>query len=69
MSNIINDKVLEYINGYYKPLGAELAAFREDAEERRIPIILKDTEGFLSMLLKLVKPHRILEIGTAPPTR
>lgn len=65
MSNIINDKVLEYINGYYKPLGAELAAFREDAEARRIPIILKDTESFLGMLLKLVKPRRILEIGTA----
>lgn len=65
MSNIINDKVLEYINGYYKPLGAELAAFRKDAEARRIPIILKDTESFLGMLLKLVKPRRILEIGTA----
>lgn len=65
MSNIINDKVLEYINGYYKPLGAELAAFRKDAEARRIPIILKDTESFLGMLLKIVKPRRILEIGTA----
>ena len=47
MSNIVNDKVLEYINGYYKPKSAELAKFRTDAEMRKIPIILKDTERTL----------------------
>ena len=47
MSNIVNDKVLEYINGYYKPKSTELAEFRADAEMRKIPIILKDTEKTL----------------------
>ena len=65
MSNIVNDKVLEYINGYYKPKRTELAEFRADAEMRKIPIILKDTESFLGMIADLSRPKRILEIGTA----
>lgn len=65
MSNIVNDKVLEYINGYYKPKSTELAEFRADAEMRKIPIILKDTESFLGMIADLSRPKRILEIGTA----
>lgn len=65
MSNIVNDKVLEYINGYYCPKSEELGDLRKDAESRRIPVILKDTESFLGMLIMLAKPRRILEIGTA----
>lgn len=65
MSNIINDKVLDYINGYYKPLSEALGELRNTAEENRVPIILKDTETFLTSMLALSKPKRILEIGTA----
>ena len=65
MSNIINDKVLDYINGYYKPLSDELASLRAESEENRVPIILKDTETFLVSMFALSKPKKILEIGTA----
>ena len=51
--NITNDLVTEYINSFYEPLNDKLAALRVDAEEKNIPIILKETESFLNVLLKL----------------
>lgn len=63
--NITNDKVTDYINSYYKPLDEELLVFREKSEAYSIPIILRETEMYLSVMLKLLKPRRILEIGTA----
>lgn len=63
--NITSDKITDYINGFYAPLDDDLAKFRERNEEDRIPLILRETETFLSFLLMLVKPKRILEIGTA----
>lgn len=63
--NIINDKVSQYIDNIYKPLNDFLADLREDSESKRVPIILKDTELFLLNLIRMKKPTRILEIGTA----
>lgn len=63
--NILNPKVEEYLNGYYKPLNDVLSNFRADCEEKHIPIILKDTESFLRLIMAIAKPSRILEIGTA----
>ena len=63
--NITNDKVTEYINSYYKPLDETIGRFREKSEEMFIPIILKETESFLGVVLKMERPERILEIGTA----
>ena len=65
MSNITNDKVTEFINGYYTPLTEELAALRGSAEDRNIPIILRDTETLLLNIIRMIRPNRILEIGTA----
>ena len=63
--NITNDAVTRYINGFYKPVSAELSALRERAEEERVPIILRETESFLAFLLALRPPDSVLEIGTA----
>lgn len=63
--NITNDKVTEYLHSFYKPIDAELGAFREENEENGVPLILRETENYLSLLLKIVKPQHILEIGTA----
>ncbi len=65
MSNITNDKVVEFVNGYYVPLSEELAAMRAVAEERHIPIILRDTETLLLNLIRIQRPNRVLEIGSA----
>ena len=63
--NIINEQITRYIDDRYAPLSDELAGIREDAENRQIPIIRKDTETMLMALVMSIKPKRILEIGTA----
>ena len=63
--NIINEKVTQYIDGKYQSLSCAIDDIRLDAEARRIPIILKDTETMLMALVMSIKPERILEIGTA----
>ena len=63
--NITNDKVTEYINGFYEPLTADLGELRCRSEAENVPIILKETESFLRTFLGIAKPKRILEIGCA----
>jgi predicted O-methyltransferase YrrM len=63
--NIINPLVADYLDGFYQPTGGILAEIRQHAEEHHIPIITKDVERLLSVLLLSIKPEAILEIGTA----
>ncbi|MEG0662791.1 MAG: O-methyltransferase, partial [Anaerovoracaceae bacterium] len=65
MRNIINEKVRAYTDGFYRPLTPALGELRITAEEKHVPIILKDTEALMLSLLNMQKPKRILEIGTA----
>lgn len=62
---VTNDKVTEFLRGYYKPLNEDLARLRAYGEEHNVPIILKETELYLNTLLEMYKPKKILEIGTA----
>lgn len=62
---IVDPDVQAFLNQKYRPLNEKLAALREIGEKDRIPIILKETESILSILLYLKKPSKILEIGTA----
>lgn len=64
-SLIGDDKVVEYINSQYRPADKQLAALREWNESNEVPLILRETEGLLSLLLELHRPSRILEIGAA----
>ncbi|QIB69444.1 O-methyltransferase [Aminipila butyrica] len=63
--NIINEQVTAYLDGFYQPPTAELGKLRLEAEAARVPIILKDTEGLLLNLIRMKRPQRILEVGTA----
>ena len=63
--NIINEKVEAFLDDLYKPLNRELEALRKQAEDTHVPIILKDAEQLILNLLRIKKPKRILEIGTA----
>lgn len=63
--HITNPQVTEYMNGFYRAASPALAALRQQAEADDVPIILKETEDYLNTLLAMVKPRRILEIGTA----
>lgn len=62
---ITDPKVTEYINGLYRPFTPFLEELRTCAEQMNIPIILKETETLLLTLIKMKKPKKLLEIGTA----
>lgn len=63
--HITNPQVTDYINRFYQVADPQLEALRLQAEVDDVPIILKETEDYLNTLLTIVKPKRILEIGTA----
>ena len=63
--NITNSMITAYINTLYSSGNPKLKELRRFAEEKRVPIILKDTEGLLLSLLKIKKPKKLLEIGAA----
>ena len=63
--HITNPQVTEYMNRFYKAACPELEALRLQAEQDDVPIILKETEDYLNTLLTMVRPKRILEIGSA----
>lgn len=63
--NITSMQVIDYLDSLYRPLTPELGELRKQAEADYIPIILKDTERFLDVMLRLIRPKRILEFGTA----
>lgn len=64
-NRITNDEVTDFINDYYKPLSLEFDILRKYGEFHNVPIILKETENYLNTFLDLIKPKKILEIGTA----
>lgn len=63
--DITDKSVTAYIRSKYKPECDKLVPFRSVGEYEKVPIILKETEQVLSMLLDLTHPKRIFEIGTA----
>lgn len=63
--NIINPLVSEYLEELYTPINETMAELRSYAEERHIPIITRDVERLIAVLLEGCKPRFVLEIGTA----
>lgn len=61
----INEKINAFIKSFYKPVDETLYELRKENEESGIPLIMRETESFLSFVLSLVQPKQILEIGTA----
>ncbi len=62
---IVEPRIRDFLNESYEPIDGFMEEFRILGERDGVPIILKETEEFLSTLLKLKKPRKILEIGTA----
>ena len=63
--NITNDVVSDYLKGFYRPVSDSLYHLRLEAENDGVPVILRETEEFLTFLMRLVCPRNVLEIGTA----
>lgn len=62
---IVEERLVTFINSLETQNSAILEAIEKEALQSHVPIIRKETQSFLKVLLAIKKPRRILEIGTA----
>ena len=62
---IVDERLVTYINSLDKGNTAVLDQIEREALESYVPIIRKDMQNFLKLLLTVQKPMRILEVGPA----
>lgn len=62
---IVNERITAYINSLEMPGSAICEEIKKEALADRVPIIRSETASLLKFLISLVKPMRILEVGTA----
>lgn len=62
---ITNPKVRDYLSSVLPERSSELETLHRFATENNVPIIKHEMEQFLTFLVELHSPLRILEIGTA----
>lgn len=62
---IVDERLVTFINSFDSGNTEELDQIEKEAIETYVPIIRKEMQSFLKMLLAIKKPARILEVGTA----
>ncbi|MCF2555242.1 O-methyltransferase [Faecalicatena contorta] len=62
---IVDERMVTYIHSLESPESPLLEAIEQEALDAFVPIIRKETQSFLKVLLRMKKPVRVLEIGTA----
>lgn len=62
---IVDERMVTYIHSLESPETPLLEAIEQEALDTFVPIIRKETQSFLKVLLRMKKPVRVLEIGTA----
>ena len=64
---IVEERMQTYINSLDMGNTPFLQELETKALADRVPIIRRDMQSFMRMLLALKQPKRILEVGTASP--
>lgn len=62
---IVDERIVDYIHSLEMRNSEILEKIEQEALEERVPIIRKEMQSFLKVLLLLKRPQRILEIGAA----
>lgn len=62
---IIDERLVTYINSLDQGNTPVLDTIEKEALDSYVPIIRKEMQSFLKLLLAMQKPKRILEVGTA----
>ncbi|WP_416353170.1 O-methyltransferase [Agrilactobacillus fermenti] len=62
---IIDKAVLTFLREQQQPLKGPLGDFEKQVREAGVPVIPPETVNFFKVLLKIMRPKRILEVGTA----
>ena len=65
MNNIVNERVVSFINSFDTGDSPVCMSIEEEARRDMVPIIRKEMASFLKVILSVKKPVNILEIGTA----
>ena len=65
MNNIQYDYIEEYINNTHKKEEPFFEELRKYAEENHIYIVKPQVEKLIAVLMSIIKPKNILEVGTA----
>ncbi|GAA0734581.1 O-methyltransferase [Clostridium oceanicum] len=65
MSKIAYDYMESYIRSKIADHGGILKELEEYAKENSVPIIHKEVANFLDLMINIIKPKKILELGTA----
>ncbi|MXP76988.1 methyltransferase domain-containing protein [Lachnospiraceae bacterium WCA-9-b2] len=63
--SIMDERLTTYIRSLECPKNPVIEQIEQEALDTRVPIIRKETQSFLSVILMIKQPSRILEIGTA----
>lgn len=62
---IVDERMVTYIHSLEVPESEIIETIEQEALDTYVPIIRKETQSFLKVLLLLKKPMKILEVGTA----
>ena len=62
---IVNERIVTFINSLDTKNGELLETIESEARAADVPIIRREMQSFLKVLLMLKKPARVLEVGTA----
>lgn len=62
---IMDERITAYIRSLESPENPVLEQIEQEALDTYVPIIRKETQSFLKVLLMIKQPSRILEVGTA----
>ncbi len=62
---IVDERMVTYINSLDTGSGQFLDQLELQAKKDRVPIIRREMQSFLKVLLQMKKPAKILEVGTA----
>ncbi|MCR5703088.1 MAG: O-methyltransferase [Eubacterium sp.] len=62
---IVDERIATYIRSLESPNSLLLEAIEEQAHIDQVPIIRKEMESFLRVMLMIHRPKKILELGTA----
>lgn len=62
---IVDERITDYINSLVQELPPYLKELEKTALLEGVPIIRKETQTFLKVLISMKQPKRILEVGTA----
>ena len=65
MSSILNQSQQKYLNSFKKEEDPLILEMEKYAEEHKVPILSWQSADFLEILIKIMEPKRVLEIGNA----